>query len=172
MQMGVVFNQSEVSVDTQACKEGRPGDFSRMFILYGDDEQIARDTVTRALKAQGHEVFALDTSRAEEITSRLSVLRQQYGTPDIFILDGHNILLDKDGNKLYDMTPLGLVSWLRQNGLTDQCKFILYSNDDKLVEQARTNRALHFFGAVSKGGSEGGLKVLLQTVEQAGGTSS
>jgi hypothetical protein len=169
--MGVVFSRSEINVDTQARKEGRPGDFSRMFILYGDDEQLARETVTRALKARGHEVFALDTSRAEEMTSRLGALRQQYGTPDIFILDGHNILLDKDGNKLYDMTPLGLVSWLRQNGLTDHCKFILYSNDDKLVEQARTNRALHFFGAVSKGGSEGGLNALLQTVDQAGNIS-
>ncbi len=142
-----------------------------MFILYGDDEQLARDLVTKALSARGHQVFALDTSKSEEMTVRLKSLRQQYGTPNIFILDGHNILLDKDGNKLYDMTPLGLVSWLRQNGLSDECKFILYSNDDKLVEQARTNRALHFVDAISKGGSQGGLLALLEAVERAGKTN-
>ncbi len=138
-----------------------------MYILFGDDEELARELVHKALTARGYTVYTLDTSRAEEMTSRLQGLRQKFGSPAIFILDGHNVLLDKEGRQLYDMTPLGLVSWLRQSGLPEECKFILYSNDDKLVEQARTNRALHFFAAVSKGGAGGGLTALLQAVEQA-----
>lgn len=138
-----------------------------MLIIYGDDEQLARQLVTKALEAQGYQIIALDTSRAEEMTSRLKEVNLRYGSPDIFILDGHNILLDNDGKPLYDMTPLGMVSWLRQNGLAGSCKFILYSNDDKLVEQARTNRAMQFFDAVAKGGDGGGLLALLAAVERA-----
>ena len=138
-----------------------------MLILYGDDEQVARDLVVQALSAKGYKIFALDTSRAEEMTVRLKQLVQAHGVPDVFVLDGHNVLLDRSGNRLYDMTPLGLVSWLRQNGLPARCKFILYSNDDKLVEQARTNRNLNFFDAVPKAGSNGGLNALLRAVERA-----
>ncbi len=143
-----------------------------MFILYGDDEQLAREMVMKALRARGYQIFALDTSRTEEMTTGFQSLRQQYGIPDIFILDGHNVLLDNSGNRLFDMTPLGLVTWLRQNGVSEQCKFILFSNDDKLVEQARTNRALHFFEAISKSGSEGGLNALLLAVDRAANTSN
>jgi CheY-like chemotaxis protein len=138
-----------------------------MFIIYGDDELIARELVTKALGAKGYQIVALDTSQADEMKKRLNTIRDQYGTPDIFILDGHNVLLDKEGNQLYDMTPLGMVSWLRQNGLTNNTKFILYSNDDKLVEQARTNRSLHFFAAIPKGGVGGGLVALLEAVQKA-----
>lgn len=138
-----------------------------MFIIYGDDEQLARELVTKALSARGYKIISLDTSQADEMRNRLQNIRNEHGLPDIFILDGHNVLLDKDGNKLYDMTPLGMVSWLRQNGLSGNTKFILYSNDDKLVEQARSNRHLQFFAAVPKGGVEGGLTALLQAVEKA-----
>ena len=141
-----------------------------MLILYGDDEQLSRDLVTRAMQSRGYQILTLDTSRAEEMTTRLKTLRQEYGSPDIFILDGHNVLVDNDGKQLYDMTPLGLVSWLRQNGLSGECKFILFSNDDKLVEQARSNRNLHFFDAISKGGQGGGLNALLQAVDRASST--
>jgi CheY-like chemotaxis protein len=138
-----------------------------MFILYGDDEKIAREVVKKALSSWGYDIFTLDTSRTEEMTTHLAELCQQYGTPDVFIIDGHNILLDNDGNKLYDMTPLGLVTWLRQNGLTEQCKLILYSNDDRLVELARNSRSLQFFDAISKGGSTGGLTALISCVNRA-----
>lgn len=138
-----------------------------MHILYGDDELVARDIVTKALTARGYQIMTLDTSRAEEMTTRLKTILKQYGIPAVFILDGHNILLDQDGKQLYDMTPLGLVSWLRQNGLAGDCKFILYSNDDKLIEQAKYNRALHFFDAVPKGGTSGGLTALIDAVGRA-----
>lgn len=138
-----------------------------MMILYGDDEQVARDLVVKALGAKGYEIYALDTSRTEEMTVRLKTLVQEHGVPSIFVLDGHNVLLDKAGNRLYDMTPLGLVSWLRQNGLPADCKFILYSNDDKLVSQAHTNRSLNFFDAVSKSGENGGLAALIRVIDRA-----
>ncbi len=137
-----------------------------MFILYGDDEQLARELVTKALKASGYQIMTLDTSQADEMTNRLDNLKAQFGPPDIFILDGHNVLIDHDGKQLYDMTPLGLVSWLRQSGLSNKCKFILYSNDDKLVEQARNNRNLHFSEAISKGGEGGGLVALVEAVKR------
>lgn len=138
-----------------------------MLIFYGDDEQMSRDLVIKALAVRGFYAFALDTSQADQMKSHLKTLCEEQGTPDIFILDGHNILLDKQGNKLYDMTPLGMVSWLRQNGIEASCKFILYSNDDVLVEQARINRGLQFFAAIPKAGVGGGLVALLQAVEHA-----
>jgi len=138
-----------------------------MLILYGDDEQVARELVVKALTAKGYTVYSLDTSRAEEMTVGLKKLVQTHGVPDIFVLDGHNVLLDRAGNPLYDMTPLGLVSWLRQNGLPAQCKFILYSNDDKFVEQALKNRSLDFYDAIAKAGSKGGLNALLKSIERA-----
>lgn len=138
-----------------------------MLILYGDDEQVARDLVVKALTAKGHQIYAIDTSRTEEMTVRLKELFNKQGIPDVFVLDGHNVLVDRSGNRLYDMTPLGLVSWLRQNGLPAQCKFILYSNDDKLVEQALTNRNLNFYDAVSKSGQSGGLAALIKVIDRA-----
>ena len=138
-----------------------------MLILYGDDEQIAREIVVKALKAKGFKVHAIDTSRTEQMTVHLKSIVQEHGLPDVFILDGHNFLLDNSGNRLYDMTPLGMVSWLRQYCLSSKCKFVLFSNDDKLVEQARLNRNLDFFDAVTKSGKDGGLKVLLEVVERA-----
>jgi hypothetical protein len=138
-----------------------------MFILYGDDEQVARDLVVKALSAKGYQIYAIDTSRTEEMTVRLKTIVQDYGVPTILVLDGHNVLVDRAGNRLYDMTPLGLVSWLRQNGLPAQCKFILYSNDDKLVEQALSNRNLNFYDAVSKSGQNGGLVALIRAIDRA-----
>lgn len=138
-----------------------------MFILYGDDERLDRDLVTAALSSKGYNIQSLDTSKTDEMTKKLQVLYEKHGLPDIFILDGHNVLRDDAGNKLFDMTPLGMVSWLRQNGLSREAKFILYSNDDELVRQAQTNRNLHFYGAVSKSGTNGGLLALLKEVERA-----
>ncbi len=138
-----------------------------MYIIYGDDEQLDRDTVTAALHARGFRIFALDTSKSDEMTKRFKSLCQEHGPADIFILDGHNILRDKQGNKLLDMTPLGMVTWLRQNGLNSNSKFILYSNDDELLHQIGTNRNLGFFATVSKTGANGGLLHLVQTVERA-----
>jgi hypothetical protein len=140
-----------------------------MFIMYGDDERLDRDTVTAALSSKGYKVCSLDTSKTDEMTKRLKAVCEENGSPDVFILDGHNVLRDDAGNKLFDMTPLGMVSWLRQNGLAKQAKFILYSNDDELVKQAQTNRNLHFFEAIPKGGSNGGLLALLKAVERATG---
>lgn len=138
-----------------------------MFIMYGDDEPLDRDTVTAALTSKGFTIQTLDTSKTDDMTKRLKVLCEQYGPPDVFILDGHNVLRDNQGNQLYDMTPLGMVSWLRQNGLSRDSKFILYSNDDELVRQAQTNRNLHFYDAVAKAGANGGLLALLKAVERA-----
>ncbi len=138
-----------------------------MLIFYGEDEQTTRDIVIRAFKAKGYDIYGLDTSHAEEMQSRLKKMQTEYGLPDIFILDGHNILLDSAGNKLYDMTPLGLVAWLRQHGIPTSCKFILYSNDDRLVEQAHANRHLQFVDAIPKGGEKGGLTALIRAVERA-----
>jgi len=138
-----------------------------MFILYADDEKIDRELVEAALLAKGHQIFCLDSSKSEEMTRRFKTLCEQYGAPAIFILDGHNVLRDTAGNKLFDMTPLGMVSWLRQNGLSSTSKVILYSNDDALVEQARTNRSLNFFEAVPKSGLNGGLLMLLKAIERA-----
>jgi CheY-like chemotaxis protein len=138
-----------------------------MFIMYGDDEQLDRDTVSAALTARGYKVQSLDTSQTDEMTVRLKQICAEQGPPDVFIVDGHNVLRDKAGNKLYDMTPLGMVSWLRQNGISTQSKFILYSNDDEMVRQAQTNRNLNFFEAVPKAGANGGLLALLKAVERA-----
>jgi CheY-like chemotaxis protein len=140
---------------------------SNAVIMHLDDEEIARELVAKSLEAKGYTVHSLDGSRSNELTNRLPQLLNNYGEPDIFILDGHNILRDEYGNQLYDMTPLGIIPWLIQRGVPATCKFILYSNDDKLVEQARINRRFKFFEAVPKAGAEGGILVLIQAVVRA-----
>jgi hypothetical protein len=59
-----------------------------------------------------------------------------------------------------------LLNWFQRNGLPGDTRFVLYSSDDQLIEQARSNTALGFAGAVSKVGTEGGLYALLDTVER------
>jgi CheY-like chemotaxis protein len=138
-----------------------------MVIFFGDDEQIAREVVTKALVSSGYSAFSLNTGSALSMPVELAQLLQEHGVPDIFILDGHNVLLDDTGNRIYDMTPLGLIAWLHQNGIPENCRFILYSNDEKLVEQASSNRHLNFFDAIPKGGEKGGLKALIKAIERA-----
>ncbi len=138
-----------------------------MLLMYGDDDLKSRDLVTRAVQTRGDQILTFDTSQAEELTARFKDLIKHFGLPDILILDGHNILLDKQGQGFFDMTPSSMIFWLKQNGLKDDCKIILYSNDDSLVEQARLNNALKFFDAIPKGGKEGGLRALLQAIDRA-----
>src|SRR5690349_8346082 len=99
-----------------------------MLLLYADDEKIPRELVKKVFTARGHHVIDVDTSSPAAVKDTLRELRDRYGIPDIIILDGHNILLDEDGSPLFDMTPLGLVNWLHQNGIPPEVKFILYSN--------------------------------------------
>jgi CheY-like chemotaxis protein len=135
--------------------------------MHIDDEEVARQIVTKSLEAKGYTILSLDGSRSDELTRRLAELQKEHGQPDIFILDGHNVLRDESGNQIYDMTPLGLIPWLRQHGVPSECKFILYSNDDKLVEQVRTNRRFNFYDAVPKLGTAGGIMALINAVERA-----
>jgi CheY-like chemotaxis protein len=135
--------------------------------MHLDDEALARELVAKALQAKGYNVLSLDGSRSDELTRRLSELQAEYGQPDIFIIDGHNILRDENGNQIYDMTPLGLVPWLYQHGVPHECKLILYSNDDKLVEQVKSNRRYNFFDGVAKVGANGGIMALIKAVESA-----
>lgn len=141
-----------------------------MVIMHVDDEELARELVAKSLQVKGYQVLSLDGSRSDELTRHLAELQAKYGQPNIFILDGHNVLRDVGGNAIYDMTPLGLIPWLHQHGVPSDCKFILYSNDDKLVEQALSNRRYKFFDAVPKVGSQGGIMALLKAVERAAQT--
>ncbi len=136
-------------------------------IFFGDDEPVARELVLHALEAKGYEVRTIDTSRSEEMAEQIKNLISQYGPPEIFIMDGHNILKDESGNVLFDMTPIGLMTWLKAMGITSNCKFILYSNDFIMVEQARQNSQLDFYAALPKSGREGGITQLVRTIESA-----
>jgi hypothetical protein len=142
-----------------------------MWILYADDEQIPRDLVAKALQAKGYTVSTIDTSRTEEITVRLRDLLEKHGIPTILILDGHHVLHDQEGNKLFDMNTLGMVNWLRHNGLPNDCKFILYSSDDYLIEQARLQHNFGFSEAIPKSGPQGGLGALLQAIAKLQSTN-
>ena len=137
-----------------------------MLIFHTDDDALARELVATSLQAVGHEVYTLDSSQSAEMTRYLKQLRLIHGEPQVFILDGHNILLSHDGHPLYDMTPFGLISWLRDKGFSEDCLFILYSNDDKLVEQVRKRTSWKFYDAVTKTGSAGGIRQLLKVIER------
>jgi CheY-like chemotaxis protein len=139
-----------------------------MIVVYADDEQSARHQVSRALRTRGHSVFTLDTgsvAKLEEQTARLLQMVQEGLHIDVLIIDGHNYLLDKQGQLLVDMTPLGFLNWLWQNGLATDCHYVLYTNDNHLVTQANGQSSVKFAAAICKVGEGGGLQSLLDRVD-------
>ncbi len=136
-----------------------------MNIIYADDDQLSLEIVLRALQARGHTVQTINTSRAADMIAQFQVALRSKPAPQLIILDGHNVARDDQGRVLADMQPALMVEWLRKHGLTPGVRLVLYSSDDGLVQQARTDAALGFSAAVPKAGASGGLKILLDTVE-------
>jgi CheY-like chemotaxis protein len=139
-----------------------------MIVVYADDEQTARHQVSRALRTRGHTVFTLDTGNAgqlEEQTARLRQLVQDGLNIDVLIIDGHNYLMDAQNQLLVDMTPVGFLSWLWQNGVATDCHYILYTNDSNMVVQAKGQTNIKFAAAICKVGEGGGLQTLLDSVD-------
>lgn len=137
-----------------------------MLVLLANDDSGLRQTIGAALVGAGHDVYDLDTSNAQLLTVQLGDFAGSGRQPDLVILDGHNILRDAEGQKLIDLTPLVLITWLRQNEISRQARFVLYSSDEKLLETARRNRHLQVWRAVSKQAAEGGMAALLEVVEE------
>jgi CheY-like chemotaxis protein len=138
-----------------------------MIILLCDDELSLRETVGAALTDLNHQVYKVDTSNAVLLRKQLADFVHLGLRPDLVILDGHNVLRDTEGNALFDMTPLGLITWMRQNGIEAQTRFLLYSNDDDLVQIAQERQRKQFWRAIPKLGAHGGLKMLLEAVREA-----
>lgn len=137
-----------------------------MNIVYADDDQLSLQIVLRALEARGHQVTTIDSSKVNDMLKIFRQLLTHGPLPQLIILDGHNVARDTDGTALVDVQPTMLLNWFQRNGLPGDTRFVLYSSDDQLIEQARSNTALGFAGAVSKAGTEGGLYALLDTVER------
>jgi CheY-like chemotaxis protein len=140
-----------------------------MIVVYADDEPNARLQVSRALRTKGHTVFTLDTGNPAQLeiqTTRLLKLVQEGLNIDVLIVDGHNYLLDSNGQLLVDMTPLGFLNWLWQNGLAKDCHYILYTNDQQMVERAKTQTQVKFVATICKVGEEGGLQILLDHLDK------
>jgi CheY-like chemotaxis protein len=137
-----------------------------MNIVYADDDQLSLQIVLRALEARGHQVTTIDSSKVNDMLKIFRQLLANGPLPQLIILDGHNVARDADGTPLVDVQPTMLLNWFQRNGLPGDTRFVLYSSDDQLIEQARSNTALGFAGAVSKVGTEGGLYALLDTVER------
>ncbi len=142
-----------------------------MVIVYADDEPKARRLVSLALQTRGHKVFTLDTGNVERLQSDATRLLKSIRLGlevELFVLDGHNLLTDEQGQLMVDMTPLGMLNWLYQNGLPRSCRLILYSNDSQMVWQAQQQTGLKFAATICKIGDEGGLPVLLENIERVG----
>jgi CheY-like chemotaxis protein len=142
-----------------------------MVIVYADDEPKARRLVSRALQARGHEVFTLDTGKMGQLqkdTARLLKLIRAGLQIDVFVLDGHNFLVNEQDQLVIDMTPIGMLNWLYQNGLPRSCPLILFSNDNQMVWQASQQVAIKFAAAICKVGEVGGLPALLESIEKIG----
>ncbi len=136
-----------------------------MNIVYADDDQLSLQIVLRALEARGHQVIIVNSSRMTEMLGQFRQLLSQGPMPQVIILDGHNVARDNEGIALVDVEPTTLLNWFQRNGLANDTRFVLYSSDDQLVEQVRSDTKLGFSGAVAKAGSKGGLQALLEVVE-------
>jgi len=136
-----------------------------MKIIYADDDQLSLDIVLRALQARGHQVYTINTSHGEAMLQQFEVLLDHQTPPQIIILDGHNLVLDAQGQVLFDLQPALLVAQLRQQGLSAEVKLVLYSSDEGLINEARNQRSMGFSAAVPKVGNGGGLMALLAAVE-------
>jgi CheY-like chemotaxis protein len=142
-----------------------------MVIVYADDEPKARRLVSRALHAKGHKVYTLDTGSTQQLqldATRLLKLIKEGLEVEVFVLDGHNLLANEQGQVVVDMTPLGMLNWLYQNGFPRTCQLILYSNDSQMVWQARQQSTVKFAATICKIGEIGGIPALLQSIEQVG----
>ncbi len=137
-----------------------------MFVLYADDDQLSLDIVERALIARGHIARVINTAHASEMFEQFKKALEIGLPPQIVVVDGHNIARDTEGRPIIDVEPTTLLNWLRRNGLPDNVSFVLYSSDDKMLEQALKNRSWGFSAVVSKGGEQGGLLALIHTLEQ------
>lgn len=137
-----------------------------MYVLYADDDQLSLDIVERALVARGHVARVINTAHASEMFDQFKRALEIGLSPQIVVVDGHNIARDTEGRPIIDVEPTTLLSWLRRNGLPDNVRYVLYSSDDKMLEQAQRNRTWGFSAAVSKGGEQGGLLALIRTLEQ------
>ena len=138
-----------------------------MNIIYADDDQLSLEIVLRALQTKGHQVITINSSKVNDMLLQMQRLMTQGPVPEIVILDGHNVATDPDGRPLVDIQPTQLINWLQRQGLPPDTRFILYSSDDQLVEQAQSNQLAGFWAAVAKAGSKGGLNALLKAVENA-----
>lgn len=142
-----------------------------MVIVYADDEPKARRLVSRALRAKGHEVYTLDTGSMQQLQIDAAQLLKYIRAGlkvEVLALDGHNLLTNEEGQIVVDMTPMGMLNWLYQNGFPRSCQLILYSNDSQMVGQARRQSAVNFVAAICKVGEIGGLPALLAVIEQVG----
>lgn len=136
-----------------------------MNIIYADDDKLSLNIVHRALEARGHRVQTIYTGDASQLQASLQASLSQENTPQIVILDGHNLTLDETGKPIVDIQPTLLMEWLRRNGVAATTRFVLYSSDDSLLQQVRTNPNLGFSSAISKVGEQGGLSALMRTIE-------
>ncbi len=136
-----------------------------MHILYADDDQLSLQIVWRALEARGHQVTTVDSSRVYQMLNQFQQVLGVEPVPQVIILDGHNLARDDKGNPVADVQPTMLRSWLQRQGLNDGTRFVLYSSDNQLVEQIRSDTALGFSAAVPKSGNGGGLLALLKAIE-------
>lgn len=136
-----------------------------MNIIYADDDKLSLNIVHRALEARGHTVHLVYTGDATRLQAELQSSLTTTSAPNLVILDGHNLTLDEQGKPIVDIQPTVLMNWLRRNGLNAQTRFVLYSSDDSLLQQAHNNPELGFWSAISKVGEQGGLNALLRLVE-------
>lgn len=136
-----------------------------MNIIYADDDQLSLEIVGRAFQARGHHVQIINTSRATEMLNQLKLALKNKADLHVVILDGHNVALDAQGKAVADVAPTTLVDWLRKQGMPSDTRLVLYSSDENLVDEIRTDLKLGFSAAIRKGGSGGGLRALLEAVE-------
>lgn len=136
-----------------------------MNIIYADDDQLSLEIVGRAFQARGHNVQIINTSRATEMLNQFQLALKEKDELHVVILDGHNVALDPQGKAVADIAPTMLVDWLRKHGLPSDTRLVLYSSDENLVDEIRTDEKLGFSAAIRKAGTGGGLKALLEAVE-------
>lgn len=119
----------------------------------------------RALAARGYSIHTIYTGDVTTLTAAIQASLSQEPNPAYVILDGHNQTLDENGQPIIDIQPALLMEWLYRQGLPAHVRFVLYSNDDKLLQQVRTDPASGFWTVIAKVGEQGGLTALLRLLK-------
>ncbi len=121
-----------------------------MRIIYADDAPTIMEQVCDCLRSNGHEAVGVETDNLLDFQDQISFMLKKGFAPDVLVLGGHNLLRDRSGQPLLDISGFDLCNWLSAAQPVKECRVILFSRDEDLRKFAHQYPELGFKAVVAK----------------------